>query len=72
MPSFTPLTSADWLAKHGLKGIARLLSLELVNICVTAEVKNNLFDTSERCDLESPPSLGSHSEADANSAIGCT
>lgn len=20
MPSFTPLTSADWLAKHGLKG----------------------------------------------------
>jgi len=20
MPSFTPLTSADWLSKHGLKG----------------------------------------------------
>jgi len=25
MPSFTPLTSADWLSKHGLKGVVCVL-----------------------------------------------
>jgi len=38
MPSFTPLTSADWLAKHGLKGNVHSLLLS-VNIGILLQCK---------------------------------